>query len=1182
MNILCITGAPAPVLQDVAALLQQCGVAAPKGLERQPVGNLGDWHDLVIARASSRDLDDPGRLWDQLAADLFLANMDAPLWGWADERSVALLQYWAEFEPGVCFVLLCETPQQLLTRLIRQQQADTGIEDSLRAWKASHETMLRFHLRNPQRSMLLWAADAEQHPAALLNHLQARWALPLDGTAVPNEPAPAPDALAQYLAQALAAQYPELEPLRLELEACVTPLEAASPPTLAAIALPDMVAAYRTLADRSREQQALARLEEQARRQDLQAQQLTQALDLRSLELEQALKRHEEHASLSQALLQHKESLEQELTEVLSAVEQLTHQVKHLDADKSALLHGNAKLAESLSANTLALDAAREQVQTQAQRAEDLARQLLHANAERDEIAQARSHAEQRLSEAHDKAGLLQLQLRQAQEELEANFHNLAQADKRMAELQQRLAAMEQEQAQACAQRDAERAALTHVQGERDALAAHAQQLQAALDARAHALEQAQAQQAADALGRERAQAELCEVREGAELLQLQLRQAHEELEANFHNHAQADKRMVELQQRLAAAEQDHAQACAQRDAQQTALTHVQGERDALAARMAAQLAESEALVAQAQQLQAALDARAHALEQAQAQQAAEALGREHAQAELREAREEAELLQLQLRQAQEELEANFHNHAQADKRMAELQQRLAAMEQNHAQACAQRDAERTALTHVQGERDALAARIAAQVGENEALRAQAQQLQAALDARAHALEQAQARQAAEVLAREHAQAELQDAREEAELLQLQLRQVQEELESYFRKHVDGHEQLKAAQARLQRMQQRFPGYCDFEALEALPGKDGQAQEARWRVHGLDAGGRHIRQLDFFTVQRQGVAGIGMERNANEVSPLMRWPADMGEGGRLVLLPQGTAEELKRQIAALMELSTSDWELLQTLPKLLLAQPGQPYAAWSAALQQLQKQMAKWPPALRFDTLQLVREQTNPDYEHLWLRLGNVSLGAQRWPHLEFRLACANTQDGRFGQQPKLEFPMAARAVLKGWFEESSDDFGAKLELRFAMPDSMDRRVWARLPAGDQQLITALLAVLPRMLGLLAGPGMRPRRAVEQWQTVAMHMLRVLRQLAVPARGVAARPAAVAQAVPAQPGSVAPIQTAPAATPVAAQAAPSGAAAAEVPAPAAKVAKAATARKKPAARAKAVAKEVQA
>ncbi|WP_066341654.1 hypothetical protein [Azohydromonas lata] len=768
MNILCITGAPETALQNINNMLQLAGMAAPKKLDRQVALDLAGWHKKALGR--SRDAtggSQPGRLWDQLAADLFLANIDVPLWGWSDKRSTALLQYWADFEPGVRFVLLCDTPRQALSRLILQAPSNVDVALELRNWHATHQALLSFHLRHPQRSVLLWSQEAVQKPEALLQQLRDQWSLELASPELPAGQAPEPDALVQHLAQNMFLQYPEFEPLLQELVVSVTPLSQTSPDE-EQLAETDgsnpqeLLNAYRVLADRSAEQQSLAA-----------------ALNSHERELRQA---HEQ----TQAVAAHNKALGQQLAQVRSEREEQT-------------------------------------------------------------------------------------------------------------------------------------------------------------------------------LGRQRAEAELAEAKHTLELHGQQLSQAQQELEAALARLKSHEKRLSQISQQLSVEQQGHAQ------------------------------------------VRATLEA------------------------------ERAATLQKQLA---------------AEKCIAESKQQLHAEQKS----CS---------------------------------RAQTQALQ---------------------------------AQEESLVLQQQLQQTQEELETSFLQQCKLQDQLKTVQSSLQRVLQRNPDYCDFEMLESLSSPTDHPHEAHWRVRGLYAGSRQYPQVDFFTVLHQGSFGLGIERKVGDSSPLQHWPTDVAEGGRLILKIERDPKQLKALVAMLMELSTSDWDLLQALPKLLAAQPGTLTAEWATALQQHRLLMDRWPPALRFDTVRLVREQVNVDYEHLWLRLGDVSFGAQRWPHLEFRLACANTQEGQFGQHPKLEFPASAQSVFKGWFEESADDFGPKLELRFAMPVSMDRKVWARLPAADQQLVTALLAVLPRLLASLPAAGISTQRAIQQWQTMATNMLRVLRELTAPLRR--ATPPAVAVASP--------------------------------------------------------------
>ena len=389
------------------------------------------------------------------------------------------------------------------------------------------------------------------------------------------------------------------------------------------------------------------------------------------------------------------------------------------------------------------------------------------------------------------------------------------------------------------------------------------------------------------------------------------------------------------------------------------------------------------------------------------------------------------------------------------------------------------------------------------------------------------------ARQAADVL-----QPMLRAAEQENELLLLQLHQVQEELEHYFLKSQDLQNQAAEAEVRWQRMFRRNPDYIDFETLEATPGD--QPNALQWRVTNLGAAGRTLAELEFGTVVEHDFAGFVLARQPGTTGPLLRWPACVAKHDELTVLPLGNKQQAPLRLEILLDLSTSDWNLVQLLTRLLDDALADPAAlrlpaelavdALRGGLGRLASVLAKFPATVRFDRVSLKREQANPDYEHLWLQFENLSFGAQRWPAFEFRLSCANVRPGQFGGHPKLEFPEATgQAPFEAWFAESYDDYGAKLELRFSMPESMDLGVWQRLSEQDRVFMASLIKRLPAILAGLQASGVQIRRAWNDWMTMALGMQRVLAvRTAPPPKAPAPVPVeSVAQATPPAPVPVA-------------------------------------------------------
>lgn len=314
----------------------------------------------------------------------------------------------------------------------------------------------------------------------------------------------------------------------------------------------------------------------------------------------------------------------------------------------------------------------------------------------------------------------------------------------------------------------------------------------------------------------------------------------------------------------------------------------------------------------------------------------------------------------------------------------------------------------------------------------------------------------------------------LKEAHQENELLLVQLHQVQEELEHYFFEHKSAVQQNHELSRRWERMLERTPNFCDYASLELLE-VDQTGVRASWLFTELNAAGRAYPKLRFDTFITDGIAGFALERG-NKV-PTSPEPFDT--------------------------LSASEWLLLPTLCRVLdealqeptgnLAQLSHAHrVALSSALAGLKNVIDSMPATLRFDKVILKREQVNPDYEHLWLQLGNLSLGEKRWGDIDFRLSCANVRPGKFGAHPKLEFPgESGSALLESWFAESFDDFGDKLELRFALPDAMDMSVWEKLSQADKVTLTALVTALPLVLSGLDDGQARLSRSILEWQQLA-------------------------------------------------------------------------------------------
>ena len=1002
MTPICITGADAPALHHLAQALQGAGVAPAQPLQRDAALDLHVWHQRVCQSGALPVV--PSRLWEQVAIDLLLSNIDQPVWSWANARSIDALDFWAQLDTNIRFVLLCQTPQQAVAELFA---ANTGTEadeaHQLALWQQRHQALLRFHLRHPERSVLVWADQARQAPHVLAAHVAQQWQLPLQPDAVIATAQPLPhNAVQLQLAAQLVARHPQHQELERELHASVQPLLAAEAnPAQGQPAAPTaqlLVQHYLQLADRSAEQAALQQKQQEA------------------------------------------DNLLQELHRVQAQLEAAT-QVQQTEAA------AKADALKQLEAETKA----KTELQTQ-----------LNA------LSQAHTKTVADLQEAQQEAELLLQQLHQVQEELEKRYLN---HQALQTELQAKLAEESKaKQAEAAAkaevlqQRDAETKARIELQGKLDDLTqTHSKT----------AINLQHTQQKAEQL--------LQELHRVQELLAQQLEQYQAE---------QAAKSEAIHQRNLIA--QAHKDVQAQLDAATRAQqAEAAAKADALKQRDAEAQAKAELQKTQADQ-QAKLDA----------------LTQTHAKtvADLQEAQQEAELLLQQLHQVQEELEKYYLNHQAAQAEVQQLKAQLYATEEERNQAVHQRNLTAQDRLNVL---DQLKAADQAKTA-----------LQAQLDALAE--EQAQLVKARDValtdMARERNEAvhqrnliaqarlelvdELQATQQELERITQQLFQVQAELEQQHQREHAAQQLSQSLQARWSRLLEQQPELSDFDTVQ-LVGPVADGQPLQWRLNHTTVAGRAFEQLDFQTVLENGVAGFVWQRHpSNGNSPLARWPVSARSDDSVTLIPTRSATDTHKRAAHMVQLASSDWELLLALPAVLMQAlergrvtlPAGQRDLWHTALARSAELMRGMQRLVRFDAAELTAQQATPQREVLALRLAPLQFATTRLPELTFQLQLNKAADGGVTSAHFILDAAAQGTALQNWVANVPTATGqAVMALRLDAA-GWDAALWQQLTDQDRTFMSALLDSLAVVLVTLQAAGARAERAWADWLKLATRL----------------------------------------------------------------------------------------
>lgn len=333
------------------------------------------------------------------------------------------------------------------------------------------------------------------------------------------------------------------------------------------------------------------------------------------------------------------------------------------------------------------------------------------------------------------------------------------------------------------------------------------------------------------------------------------------------------------------------------------------------------------------------------------------------------------------------------------------------------------------------------------------------------------------------------------DTQEESDLLLAQLHQVQEELENYFLKYKNTDEKLQSLESRWNRMSARHPDNVLADTIEVITVQSSGVTQ--WRINGLDLGAKRYDDLQFSSFIEGGIACLVFTKNESHASVLMPWPG-IETDSTVVFTTVGNEFTGPQRAKAMQTLSATDWQLVRTivgllsrelaLPKCFKPPEGFDNKVQAIAFEKLMQELDAMPPLLHFDGLRLGICQEELEYECLTFAFEKCWVGHKFLPEFKFKFASVNIPAGQFASHPRLEFHEChSKLAFDNWFEESKDEFGPKLELRFAQPAAMDLDVWQKMSEKDRGLIAALIVQLPYFIKYLEKDNSAIQRPWADW-----------------------------------------------------------------------------------------------
>lgn len=237
MKVLLATGVQSSAVGLVTELLFLSGLTeatpcrkaklAPQALQSKLLASL----ELDLAATTALTQIKPGKLWDALATDLFLANINKPVWGWADPQTVVLLDFWRQFDPQVRLLLVYDSPASNLAKVLGgiTKPTSQAIAAALDEWTRWNSALLDYQQRFPDVCTLVNSQHVLAKPGAFIDKLSSHFGLTgLNANTEKEATLDSFDRLQAYLAsQLLDAKHPAWA-LFQQLEA-VTLLPASTP-----------------------------------------------------------------------------------------------------------------------------------------------------------------------------------------------------------------------------------------------------------------------------------------------------------------------------------------------------------------------------------------------------------------------------------------------------------------------------------------------------------------------------------------------------------------------------------------------------------------------------------------------------------------------------------------------------------------------------------------------------------------------------------------------------------------------------------------------------------------------------------------------------------------------------------------------------------------------------------------
>ncbi|MBH3345530.1 hypothetical protein I5O09_17455 [Pseudomonas parafulva] len=157
MKAICVAGNSQTQTEALLSSLIKAGVAPALPSKRDNEININVWHEKVLGvRPEKTNSPRIGKLWEQMAVDIFLANHKQEIWCWNHKDSLKIADYWLAFDPGIHFLLVYTPCEDYISEQISATTIhDDALSSSLEVWRQRSQELFDLHEAHPQRTTVI-------------------------------------------------------------------------------------------------------------------------------------------------------------------------------------------------------------------------------------------------------------------------------------------------------------------------------------------------------------------------------------------------------------------------------------------------------------------------------------------------------------------------------------------------------------------------------------------------------------------------------------------------------------------------------------------------------------------------------------------------------------------------------------------------------------------------------------------------------------------------------------------------------------------------------------------------------------------------------------------------------------------------------------------------------------------